>query len=484
MTGYARQDRPSEANVVAQVVRHDVCVGCGICAAVCPVNALRIQFDPRGELQPQLIGPCTQCRKCLGVCPFGPDAGNDEDSLGRELLARQEGACHDNILGWYLTCLVGHVSDPRRRWSRSSGGLASWILGALLERRLVDRVVCVIPNDDPQQLFRFAVLDRPEQVWSAANSCYYPVEVSEALRRVCQTPGRTAVVGLPCVLKGLRRWARMDGAWQERLAFAIGLACGGQRSKLYAEAVIRLLGLESAQVRRLQFRTKQPGVPAGQYAHSCSYLSEGPHERSISHSKGPSRLWTSGCFRLNACDYCDDIFAELADVSLMDAWLDPYQADPAGTSLAVVRSTAARKLLELGAAGRELVLSPIEAGQIIRSQSGVVRHKRDDLAARLHLASRSRRAVPPKRVAGCAGTWAQRRRVAAAVRRVQYSKQAFLEYGAAGEGLSAFEAAMARMQRWDRLLAWALGRVSRLARFARRLGASRRGLASSGRTSR
>lgn len=217
MTGYARQDRPSEANVVAQVVRHDVCVGCGICAAVCPVNALRIQFDPRGELQPQLIGPCTQCRKCLGVCPFGPDAGNDEDSLGRELLARQEGACHDNILGWYLTCLVGHVSDPRRRWSRSSGGLASWVLGALLERRLVDRVVCVIPNDDPQQLFRFAVLDRPEQVWSAANSCYYPVEVSEALRRVCQTPGRTAVVGLPCVLKGLRRWARMDGAWNQRL---------------------------------------------------------------------------------------------------------------------------------------------------------------------------------------------------------------------------------------------------------------------------
>jgi len=48
--------------------------------------------------------------------------------------------------------------------------------------------------------------------------------------------------------------------------------------------------------------------------------------------EGMREVWTNGFFKLNACNFCDDIFAELADVVFMDAWIDPYIYDSKGTN--------------------------------------------------------------------------------------------------------------------------------------------------------
>ena len=45
-------------------------------------------------------------------------------------------------------------------------------------------------------------------------------------------------------------------------------------------------------------------------------------------------------FKLNPCNYCDDVFAELADVVFMDAWLPKYSKDPLGHSLVINRNKA------------------------------------------------------------------------------------------------------------------------------------------------
>ena len=183
-------------------------------------------------------------------------------------------------------------------------------------------------------------------------------------------------------------------------------------------------------------------------------------------------MWTSGCFKLNACEYCDDTFAELADVSLMDAWLKEYTADAAGTSLAIARSRVALDLLADGRRRGQLTLAPITAEHVCRSQRGVTRHKRDDLAIRLHLAGRAGLGIPAKRVAPRRGTLAQRHRVGAALRRVGFSKRALLEAGTGPQALARFQAAFARMQRRDiwvhRLLSWPAALARRIAHRRRR----------------
>ena len=103
-------------------------------------------------------------------------------------------------------------------------------------------------------------------------------------------------------------------------------------------------------------------------------------------------------FYTDSLNYCDDIFAELADVSLMDAWLPEYCTDPKGTSLLLVRNHELCVNYKRINKGNELALRPIPVSEIIRSQSGVVTIKRHHLTYRLHKSIIAGKKTPMKRV--------------------------------------------------------------------------------------
>lgn len=48
----------------------DACTGCGVCAAVCPSAAVRMQPDAHGFLRPVVDdAACTDCGLCTRKCP-------------------------------------------------------------------------------------------------------------------------------------------------------------------------------------------------------------------------------------------------------------------------------------------------------------------------------------------------------------------------------------------------------------------------------
>jgi len=115
--------------------------------------------------------------------------------------------------------------------------------------------------------------------------------------------------------------------------------------------------------------------------------------RRIFWNEGNAEAWTNRWFTPEACNYCDDVFAECADVTCMDAWLPEYSRDSRGTNLVLVRSPAVREVLERG---QGISLDPIPLDRVVQSQAGVVAVKREHLAYRLYL---DRQEVPEKRVA-------------------------------------------------------------------------------------
>ena len=91
---------------------------------------------------------------------------------------------------------------------------------------------------------------------AGAKSRYYPVEMSEILAQIRATPGRYAVVGVPCFIKALQLLRREDPLIRERVAFTLGLFCGHMKSARLIESFAWQMNVPLADVARVEFRLK------------------------------------------------------------------------------------------------------------------------------------------------------------------------------------------------------------------------------------
>ncbi|WP_280807306.1 Coenzyme F420 hydrogenase/dehydrogenase, beta subunit C-terminal domain [Variovorax boronicumulans] len=93
--------------------------------------------------------------------------------------------------------------------------------------------------------------------------------------------------------------------------------------------------------------------------------------------------WGSGFFQNEACNFCDDVVSETADIAFGDAWLEPYTSDGRGTNVVIVRSAALQALVDRGIEDGRLAPSPVDADFVARTQAAGLRQRREGLAYRL-----------------------------------------------------------------------------------------------------
>lgn len=95
--------------------------------------------------------------------------------------------------------------------------------------------------------------------------------------------------------------------------------------------------------------------------------------------------------------FCDDVTTELADISLGDAWLNPYDMYGAGTNVIVTRSQLAEELINAGIKSKELSVEPLALEAFLSSQQGSFNHRHKGLGYRGSLAEKRGMTIPPKR---------------------------------------------------------------------------------------
>lgn len=384
---------------IKDVLSRDICIGCGACSIatdghvhVTPNDKGVYSASPKdvSNLDPLLF------KKADAVCPFS-DAALNEDEL--DVPAQHSRSLpFDTSLGRYHAIFAGRQPSDAHLIGSSSGGLTSWLIKALLKSKNIDGVIHVGQAGQGDRLFEYRISYTLDEVDAYRKSAYYSTTLSTVLERIkSDSSKKFAIVGVPCFIKAARLLTASDPALAASISYFVGLVCGHMKSSFFAEANAWELGVSPDDIDFVDFRIKNANKKATQYEFSVKSKSSG---RTFSKpaSQFLSGNWGFGFFQPNACNYCDDVFAETADVVFGDAWLSKYKNDWRGTNIVVLRNTELANIFQEGISNNEIEIENISLQDAVASQGGGLRHRRTGLQARLFYDVESNQKVPAKRV--------------------------------------------------------------------------------------
>lgn len=409
---------------IENVVSQGMCVGCGACS-VATGSRIPVTIGRRGAYQADLAG-VSEADKGRGdkVCPFS-DRSKSENAIAEQVFPA--GMPQDDVLGTYSSVTAGRVVDDNYLTGSSSGGLTSWTANTLLSRGLVDGVIHVGGSEEPSEgLFTYRVSYSEEELVGQRKSVYYSTSFAEALSSIRGNGKRYAFIGVPCFVRAARLVCEEDERIGSQIKFFLGLVCGHLKSAWFAESLAWQTGVSPTELESVDFRVKSPDKAANDYdfgarARGTEELMTKPTRSLVGGN------WGHGMFQLDACNYCDDIFAETADVVFGDAWLPEFQSDPRGTNVIVSRNSTIDRLLTEGRQSGEISFENIEPERASASQGGNIRHRRVGLAIRLQDDIDEGISTPVKRVKpGTDGI--DSRRIAIVRYRRYMTKQSFIAF--------------------------------------------------------
>jgi coenzyme F420-reducing hydrogenase beta subunit len=382
-----------------QVIDNRNCIGCGGCAAAFP-QSLFMQLTDEGHWQAQPKDgrnhePALEAA-AETICPMS-GATADETQIASSLYPRLK---QDDRIGRFRRNIVGHVVTGEFRKAGSSGGLVTWLLDRLLATGQVDAVLHVqpsTPSTDSDLLFDYGVSRTSEEVRRGAKSRYYPIHMAAVLDRVMHEEGRYAIVGTPCFIKAVRLLERSGHIPLGRVKYTIGLVCGHLKSRFFGEYLAWQKAVQPQELTAIDFRRKLLDRRASDYGFAVRQT-RSEVEQVYSMSSVHGRDWGEGLFKNPACEYCDDVLAECADVAIGDAWLPGYVEDPQGTNVAVIRSEALDRMIADAERTGDLLMTMTDPNTISRSQDPGLRHRREGLMHRLARREEAGQWAPRKRV--------------------------------------------------------------------------------------
>jgi len=373
------------------IVKNGLCTGCGICATICPVNSISMRFNKYGEFIPVQENGCENCGLCIKVCP---QLTVDKNNIKIKLNTKEA----RNIVGYSdkLSTWAGYVKDKEMRIHSASGGLLTILLHYLLESQEIESAIVVGPSRTYSDLlFEAKHVRKLKELNECSSSKYYPIELSKALKELKYKKEKAAVVGLPCHINSIRLLIENSAEFRKSIKYIFGLVCGHTVSSKFTEFLLNKINLSSDNIDTVSYRGKDERKEASDFTFYAT--KNGKTVGKILSMKGSiyGVSWNRRFFVPRACDFCMDCFADKADATFMDAWLIKYMNDPLGTSFIISRSEIITSILQELSNNKLANIWEVNINDIIKSQSEIIRYKRDLLPDRIYYAIRHGKAVPP-----------------------------------------------------------------------------------------
>lgn len=284
-------NKPKKNNHICKVKKE--CMGCGACASVCPVDALKMVMGQYGYYQPQIdADKCIDCGKCKKVCPAieKPDTGN---TYTPEL----------------YECILKDKAELKKC---SSGGAFPLIANKILENNGV--VYGAAWGDNYRVEYRR--IDTKERLHELQKSKYIQCYTGNIYRDVKEDldSGLTVLFsGVPCHVAGLYKYL---GKEYDNL-ITVDLLCGNSPSTEFFKQYIK----EECPVDLVsyEFRTKDP-----RWCADCLTLTLTNGEKQIRHGTKEDafqRAYHSHIMCPEHCERCNySKYPRVGDFTIGDLW--------------------------------------------------------------------------------------------------------------------------------------------------------------------
>jgi coenzyme F420 hydrogenase subunit beta len=363
----------STSHPLHYIWKKDYCIGCGACAASCPMKIIEYNFSEKNGryiVKPKSnnLENCLKCNICISVCPVGQWI---DDSLGNE----PDFADLDQYLvGPSQQIFTGFASDKKVRRDSSSGGIITSLLIFLLKNKKVDFAIVCVPDMSHPYRHKMALINTPDEVISSQGTVYSQVDYSgvwEALKKL-DSSTRFALIGLPCQLTALDNIIKKMAKYPKIIK--IGLFCGGISNHKALNFLLTKNHIDRNAIKTISYRSGDWPIKRLIIKVLCNAIDQEKDVTLIDQSASviQSIYWDfyfRGSFFPNGCFICRDQTAEHATISLGDAYLkDIYPEDKLGTNILISRDETGQGILKDAEEEGVILLKKCSLSDVIDSQ--------------------------------------------------------------------------------------------------------------------
>lgn len=325
---------------VKEVSINALCHGCGICAGICPTQAISMEYNEAGFLISKVDEEkCINCGKCLRAC-------SGKTSEINTTLKKMKGT--------YNGAYIGYATDEDIRMQGQSGGVITALLCYLIDSKKIDGAYVNKFNSE-KNYNEMTFVTTKKELLACAGSYY-----CQSNATICVENPRSAAVLLGCQSESM--YKAEQGRRSEKFPeYRIGLFCAGNFSNKYILDLKKKANLENANIDRFRFRDKAVGGWPGDVT-----MQTAEQSKTVSKEYRMKQKEYYQCFR---CDLCFDRLNCFSDVAVGDPWGIECEDEKKGVSVLLTRTERGQKMVEEAAEFGYIEIEKINPELVIAGQS-------------------------------------------------------------------------------------------------------------------